>query len=466
MPADSGVFWVVAADLNGDSCIDLATANTYANTVSTLFNNCDGTFTHGADYQVGLLPRSIFASDFNRDGFIDLVTANSGSQDVAVLLNNGDGTFPPVPDGSYSSSGSSWGVFCSDYDGDGDIDIAVTTSDSGRVAVLMNNGDGTFPSVPALYSADGPAVGIFAADLNLDHDIDLAITSGQQNSVKTFINNGDGTFPVVPSGSYGSSGSSWAIFGADLDGDSCVDLAVTNPDSQTVAVLFNSGDGTFLPVADGSYGSSGSSWGVFCSDFDGDADIDIAVSNSDSGTICIFLNQGDSVFIPSPLDVFHSNGMAWGICAADFDGDGDIDIAVANTELNGVTLLWNSIIYYYYYYILGDANMANGSWPPAVIGSDVTYLVNYLRGLTTNPACLINGFYMAADVNGSCTIIGSDVTRLVNYFRGSGAIEYCPDWEPIWPAPADCPLEAPDGWPNCEQTAASSKSDNNSNISK
>jgi len=101
-------------------------------------------------------------------------------------------------------------------------------------------------------------------------------------------------------------------------------------------------------------------------------------------------------------------------------------------------------------YLPGDANMYNGSWPPAVIGSDVTYLVNFFRGLTSNPACLLDGFYAAGDVNGSCTVIGSDVTRLVNYFRGQGAIEPCPDYPPLWLAPADCPDEAPSGWPNCE----------------
>jgi len=101
-------------------------------------------------------------------------------------------------------------------------------------------------------------------------------------------------------------------------------------------------------------------------------------------------------------------------------------------------------------YVPGDANMYNGDWPPAVIGSDVTYLVNYFRGLTANPACLLDGFYAPADINGSCSVIGSDVTRLVNYFRGIGTIEFCPDYYPAWLTPANCPSQAPSGWPNCE----------------
>ena len=110
-----------------------------------------------------------------------------------------------------------------------------------------------------------------------------------------------------------------------------------------------------------------------------------------------------------------------------------------------------------YAYLPGDANMNNGAWPPAVIGSDVTYLVNFFRGLTANPACLLDGFYASADVNASCTVIGSDVTRLVNFFRGSGVIEYCPAYEPLWHNTGELPAEPPAGWPNCNAPVMTGK---------
>jgi hypothetical protein len=100
-------------------------------------------------------------------------------------------------------------------------------------------------------------------------------------------------------------------------------------------------------------------------------------------------------------------------------------------------------------YLPGDANMSNGQWPAQVIGSDVTYLVGYFRGI--NPGCDIAGFYNSADVNGDCLVIGSDVTRMVNYFRGLNQISYCPDYPPLWLSPDDLPTTMPDGWPNCEE---------------
>ncbi len=103
--------------------------------------------------------------------------------------------------------------------------------------------------------------------------------------------------------------------------------------------------------------------------------------------------------------------------------------------------------YYGLTYLPGDAAMRSGDWPPAVLGNDVTYLVNYFRGLA--PECLILDFYAPADVNGDCRVIGSDVTVLVNYFRAIGTIDYCPDYPPAWPTPDDLPTAKPESWPAC-----------------
>ncbi len=99
-------------------------------------------------------------------------------------------------------------------------------------------------------------------------------------------------------------------------------------------------------------------------------------------------------------------------------------------------------------YLPGDANMAAGSWPPNVIGADVTYLVNYFRAIAA--PCLLDGFYTSGDANGDCSVIGADVTYLVQYFRGANELHFCPDYQPSWSGSGDLPTEAPDGWPNCE----------------
>jgi len=113
-----------------------------------------------------------------------------------------------------------------------------------------------------------------------------------------------------------------------------------------------------------------------------------------------------------------------------------------------------------YEYLPGDVNMSVYTWPPAYLSGDVTYLVNYFRGLPSSVPCKMYNplaptpdpgscFFASADVNGSCTLVGADVTKLVNVFRGLAAPAYCADYEPCWPTPADLPGTPPASWPNC-----------------
>ncbi|MCP4582302.1 MAG: hypothetical protein GY839_11870 [candidate division Zixibacteria bacterium] len=101
-------------------------------------------------------------------------------------------------------------------------------------------------------------------------------------------------------------------------------------------------------------------------------------------------------------------------------------------------------------YMPGDVNMYNGIWPPAVIGADVTYLVNYFRSHPSGQTCILAGFWCSADANGDCIIVGSDVTKLVNYFRGQTELSYCIDYEPAWHDAVELPPSPPESWPNCE----------------
>jgi len=111
-------------------------------------------------------------------------------------------------------------------------------------------------------------------------------------------------------------------------------------------------------------------------------------------------------------------------------------------------------------YLPGDVNMAVMPWPPAYLSGDVTYLVNYFRGLPSSVPCKMYNplapspdpspcFFASADVNGSCTLVGADVTKLVNVFRGITTPASCPSYVPCWPTPANLPPTAPAGWPNC-----------------
>jgi hypothetical protein len=113
-----------------------------------LLGNGDGSFQAHVDYAVGGDPVAVTVADLNGDGFLDLAVANSNSASgpapgsVSVLFGNGDGTFQAqqvFPAGLRISS-----VVTGDFNGDGQLDFAVTNEDDETVDVYLNQGHGTF----------------------------------------------------------------------------------------------------------------------------------------------------------------------------------------------------------------------------------------------------------------------------------------------------------------------------------
>jgi len=105
----------------------------------------------------------------------------------------------------------------------------------------------------------------------------------------------------------------------------------------------------------------------------------------------------------------------------------DIQVYAGQTTIRDIILYSPDLLY-----IPGDIN-GDGT----VIGSDVTYAVNYFRGAGSPPPDSVwlessqSWLYAAGDANGSCSFIGADVTYLVNYFRGIfEEILFCPEAPP------------------------------------
>jgi len=323
------------ADFDGDSDIDLVTANGKDGTVSVLLNDGSGVFGGAVSYTSGSGSHGVFAVDVSRDSDPDLVVANFGDNSVAVLRGAVAATFA-VP-WSDAAGLQPEAVCVANFDGDIDLDIVTANVGSNDVSVLLNDGNGNFGASTEYDVGSGPG-DVVVADLNGDGRPDLATANIGSGNVSVLLGNGDGTFGVAVS--YDAGAYTGSICAADLDQDSDSDLVVTNLTSDNVSVLLGNGDGTFASAVNYATGDSPSC--VRAADLDLDGNLDLAVANKVSDNVSVLLGVGDGTFAPA-VNHAAGDGAFW-LFAADLDGDGDIDLAVANAQGDDVSILLNQTI--------------------------------------------------------------------------------------------------------------------------
>jgi len=337
---------LISADFIGNGKLDLAIANSGDNTVSILLGNGDGTFTAKPVLSAGSVPYSLIAGDFNNDGKLDLAVvnyANGAASTVSVFIGNGDGTFKPAV--SYAVGKGPYSVVTGDFNGDGTLDLAVANVQDHSVSILLGNGDGTFQThvdYPAITSGAGAldVADLAVGDFNGDGKLDLAVTNPSTDQVSILFGNGDGTFQAPISYSTGAPGSHpIAVAVADFNNDGKLDLAVTNLNVETVAILLGNGTGTF--TLKGSYSTTiGNMIGpsaITTGDFDGDGKVDLAITDQQDNSVSILVGIGDGSF-QSPQEV-NTGNLAAGVAAGDFNGDGRLDVAVANSTDGTVSIM-------------------------------------------------------------------------------------------------------------------------------
>jgi hypothetical protein len=350
----TGVYKPAVADYDQDGNLDMFVPSNFSeNGIDNAYfiNKGNAIFSEVALEEAGLpLLADSFtavATDFDQDGDADLYVVGSGQDFYA--LNKGDGTFALQnlaevglemrPD---QNGNEKLGIAVADFDLDDDPDIFVNIGFFVHVDnfYALNNGDGTFTAID-LEAAGIPSGGdgkyVTAADLNGDGAPDLWV--GQVDSpVVYLLNNGDGTFTqqdLATAGLVGvGAGSMQAVADYDLDGDLDLYLGDTEPADDFASLesfAQNNGDGSFTIRDLGPMGLLDPPHqfrGTVAADFNGDEYADLYQSGFFSNDGFFALNDGDGTFTQHNLAaVGLTTDLTLGLpSAADFDGDGDLDI--------------------------------------------------------------------------------------------------------------------------------------------
>ena len=311
--------------------------------------------------QLGTPGYHLAMADLNRDGKADLVTSRS------LLLSNGDGTFQTRVDFG-TATGRSGAVVVGDLNGDSNPDIVTPSgASSAALSVFLGNGNGTVQA-PADYATGQYPQFIAMGDLNGDGKPDLAAVNG--STVSVLLGAGNGTFgsPV----DYAAVGSVCLVI-ADVNRDTKPDLVTTgygSDGSLTLYVLLGHGDGSFnspagypvmnhktpanqaagsrrlvrMPSAHGSASAIDAYFGnelaLAAADLNGDGALDLAIAPNavqNESAVGVLLGNGDGTFQThvsyTTLDYISD------IAIGDVNGDGTPDILTANDYSATVTVL-------------------------------------------------------------------------------------------------------------------------------
>jgi hypothetical protein len=178
---------------------------------------------------------------------------------------------------------------------------------------------------------------ICAADLDIDGDNDLVCTNWTSNSISVLFNNGNGTF--IPGGDYPVGVSPSMVAAAEINGIDGIDLVITNAGTHNISVLFNDGDGGF--EYDNTYDVDYQPADLYVSDFDGDGHNDVATVSFTGNTVSILFNEGDGSFDP-PDTRYEIGGQPRSIVGGDFDNDGDLDLVASIYSRPSLQMLINA----------------------------------------------------------------------------------------------------------------------------
>lgn len=335
----SNINQILIGDLNQDGYADLVEVNGFRES-RLYFNDGNGVFIESSSliYQSGVTGTGSLG-DIDNDGDLDILLStiyfqNNDIYDVIVLHNDGSGNFPDVASTpislinvlSFSSILRLESL--KDMDIDGDLDLVTHKN------IYLNNGTGLFDLGALSYLQTGTHRPITIKDLDNDSDLDIYKYSSVDN-FEMYINTASMSFSgIALTNAYDLTPdlfSSQSVELTDIDNDGDLDVIEANLNHSN-RIYTNDGNGQFIASNQPALTlMMNNSLSVKSADFDNDGDIDLVFANNGENTV--FINTAGA-FANSGLTLGSNNSKS--ISVGDMNKDGKMDIVVVNSDTDPV----------------------------------------------------------------------------------------------------------------------------------
>ena len=330
----------MAFDLDSDGDLDLVAASNegFSNGSIILIENLDaGTVGTAVEIspRFGDL-RALDLADINGDGRVDAIVGDATGNRIVACMGQ-PGSLFAAPIDLFTTNDDPVGVVARDFDGDGDIDVAVAEEgfQTNSLVYFANDGTGAFPVRSVLTTVLGNPTDLKAADLDGDGQVDLVSTSFNDDKLAAYRNIGGGNFDSQLIVSSSVDGAIQVAIG-DLDGDGLLDLSCASFNDGGVRWFKNTGGFSFSgqPTLDSSAASVRS---VTLGDIDRDGDLDVAAVAQGTDGVRWYENVGFGFFsapklVSGSVATLGNRGVV--IVDIDQDSDGDILFSEASFNLN------------------------------------------------------------------------------------------------------------------------------------
>ncbi|GAB3847436.1 hypothetical protein GCM10028822_08850 [Hymenobacter terrigena] len=380
---------LAAGDLDADGDLDLVTANLLDASACAYLNDGTGHFTFFEYRPVGLRPSNVALGDVDGDGDLDVLASSTTANTVTLLLNSGGANF--IVGGTVAVGSTPQGMALGDLDGDGDLDLLAANSGGAAISVRFNPAR-LVPLVPLALvrtepTANARAVArrstvemVFSQPVNFSSIGGARVFSAQYGGRRTVSYNTSSFSPnnygvtMEPQAKSGflyqargfQPGEVVAVTVSRTVQSNSTGGSMTQPYVYQFTVAADSAAGSFGPAPEVPVGRQ--PFGVAPADVDGDGDVDLLVANAGDNTVSVRLNDGRGLFIAKAEVAVGQR--PYQVVPADVDGDGDLDfISVGRGISSMVSIRLND----------GSGNFSPGS-DPAVSTSALGVAVGDVDG--------------------------------------------------------------------------------------